>query len=128
MAIYLLKRSYQLKNLQEVDFKDLWSDHGIFTTMWIFGKPPKILFFENHIENLIRSLQAYRIKKKSLKKDILKIINISKSKSAKIVTTSKDYTKIPDDLKKYITVIQINVNFEKELLLNFINKKIDFNV
>ena len=75
MAIYSLKRSYQLKNLHEVVFKDLWGDHGIFTTMWIFGKPPKILFFENHIKNLIRSLQIYGIKKKSLHKDILKIIN-----------------------------------------------------
>ena len=75
MAIYSLKRSYQLKDLQEVDFKDLWGDHGIFTTMWIFGKPPKILFFENHIKNLIKSLKIYDVKKKSLKKDILEIIN-----------------------------------------------------
>ena len=75
MAIYSLKRSYQLKDLQEVDFKDLWGDHGIFTTMWIFGKPPKILFFENHIKNLIKSLKIYRVKKRSLKKDILEIIN-----------------------------------------------------
>ena len=75
MAIYSLKKSYQLKDLQEVAFKDLWGDHGIFTTMWIFGKPPKILFFDNHIRNLIKSLQTFGIKKKSLKKDILEIIN-----------------------------------------------------
>ena len=75
MAIYLLKKSYQLKDLHEVDFKDLWGDHGIFTTMWIFGNPPKILFFENHIKNLVKSLQIYGIKKKTLRKDILKIIN-----------------------------------------------------
>jgi len=75
MATFLLKRSYQVKNLQKVDFKDLWGDHGIFTTMWIFGKPPKILFFKNHIKNLIKSLQKYGIKKKTLHKDILKIIN-----------------------------------------------------
>ncbi|MDC1155199.1 aminotransferase class IV [Candidatus Pelagibacter sp.] len=75
MAIYSLKRSYQLKDLQELGFKDLWGDHGIFTTMWIFGKPPKILFFENHIKNLIRSLKIYGIKKRSLKKNILEIIN-----------------------------------------------------
>ena len=80
MAIYSLKRSYQLKDLQEVDFKDLWGDHGIFTTMWIFGKPPKILFFENHIKNLIKSLKIYRVKKRSLKKDILEIINENLSK------------------------------------------------
>ena len=80
MAIYSLKRSYQLKDLQEVDFKDLWGDHGIFTTMWIFGKPPKILFFQNHIKNLIKSLKKYHVKKRSLKKDILKIINENLSK------------------------------------------------
>jgi 4-amino-4-deoxychorismate lyase len=75
MAIYSLKKSYQLKDLKEVDFRDLWGDHGIFTTMWIFGKPVKILFFENHIKNLVRSLKKYKIKKKFLKNDILKIIN-----------------------------------------------------
>jgi len=75
MAIYSLKRSYQLKDLQEVDFRDLWGDHGIFTTMWIFGNPAKILFFKKHIKNLIKSLKIYGIKKRSLHKDILKIIN-----------------------------------------------------
>jgi branched-subunit amino acid aminotransferase/4-amino-4-deoxychorismate lyase len=82
MAIYSLRKSYQLKNLEEIDFKDLWGDHGIFTTMWIFGKTPKILFFENHIKNLIKSLRKYGINKKSLKKDILKIININLSKKS----------------------------------------------
>tara|TARA_B100000029_G_scaffold296792_1_gene289992 strand:- start:515 stop:1288 length:774 start_codon:yes stop_codon:yes gene_type:complete len=80
MATYLLKKSYQLKNLNEIPFKDLWGDHGIFTTMWIFGKPAKILFYENHLKNLIRSLQKYGIKKKFLKIDILKIINKNLSK------------------------------------------------
>jgi len=83
MAIYLLKKSYQLKDLQEVVFKDLWGDHGIFTTMWIFGKPPKILFFENHIKNMIKSLQRYGIKKRYLHKNILKIINENLSKKIK---------------------------------------------
>ena len=75
MATYSLKKSYQLKNLEEIKFKDLWGDHGIFTTMWIFGKPLKILFFENHMKNLIRSLKVYGIKKRSLEKNILEIIN-----------------------------------------------------
>ena len=82
MVIYLLKRSYQLKNLQEISFKDLWGDYGIFTTMWIFGKPPKILFFKKHIKNLIKSLKKYGIKKRSLHQDILKIIN--KNLSSKV--------------------------------------------
>ena len=83
MAIYLLKKSYQLKDLKQVEFNDLWGDHGIFTTMWIFGKPAKILFFNNHLRNLISSLKKYQIKKKSLKADILRIININLSKKKK---------------------------------------------
>ena len=83
MATYLLKKSYQLKNLKEINYKDLWGEHGVFTTMWIFGKPAKILFFENHIKNLIRSLKSYGISKKSLKKDIIKIINTNLSKDKK---------------------------------------------
>ena len=66
MATYSLKKSYQLKSLKERTFKDLWGDHGIFTTMWIFGKPAKILFYDNHIKNLIRSLKSYGIIKKSM--------------------------------------------------------------
>ena len=83
MATYLLKKSYQLKDLKQIEFKDLWGDHGIFTTMWIFGKPAKILFFNNHLRNLVSSLKKYQIKKNSLKRDILKIININLSKKKK---------------------------------------------
>ena len=67
MATFSLKKSYQLKNLNEIPFKDLWGDHGIFTTMWVFGKPEKFLFFNNHIKNLMRSLDIYGIKRRFLK-------------------------------------------------------------
>ena len=80
MVNYLLKKSYLLKNLEEVNFQDLWEHHGIFTTMRIIGNPPKILFFDDHIHNLINSLKKYRIKKRSIKKDIIKIINQNLSK------------------------------------------------
>ena len=83
MATYLLKKSYQLKDLKETKFHDLWGDHGIFTTMWIFGKPAKILFFNNHIKNLILSLKKYQISKKNLRADILEIINNNLSKKTK---------------------------------------------
>ena len=83
MATYLLKKSYQLKDLKQIEFKDLWGDHGIFTTMWLFGKPVKILFLNNHLNNLISSLRKYRITKKNLKDDILKIINKNLSKKKK---------------------------------------------
>ena len=83
MVTYLLKKSYQLNDLKQIEFQDLWGDHGIFTTMWIFDKPAKILFFDNHLKNLILSLKKYQIKKKSLKSDILKIINKNLSKKMK---------------------------------------------
>ena len=113
MATYLLKKSYQLKNLKEVSFKDLWGDHGVFTTMWIFGKPAKILFFESHIENLIKSLTRYGIIKRSLKKDILKILNINLSKS-----------------KRYNHLLRIALN-KKVISISLrkrIKPKLDFNL
>ena len=74
MATFLLKKSYQLNNFKEIKFNDLWGDHGVFTTMWIFNKPPKILFFKKHIENLIKSIKVYKISNDSIKKDILRLI------------------------------------------------------
>ena len=82
MVNYLLKKSYRLKDLKEVEFKDLWGDHGVFTTMWIFDNPPKILFFKDHINNLIKSTKAYSILKPSLRSDIFNLLkkNLSKKK------------------------------------------------
>ena len=74
MVNYLLKKSYQLKDLKEIKFKDLWGDQGVFTTMWIYGAPPRILFFKNHINNLVKSTKAYYIKKSSIKSNILRSI------------------------------------------------------
>ena len=84
MVAYSLKKSYQLKDLKEVSFNDLWGDHGVFTTMWIYNKPPKILFFKKHIENLIKSIKVYKISDVSLKKDILKLLK-------KNLNTKKNY-------------------------------------
>ena len=77
MVTYLLKKSYQLNSLEEIDFQDLWGDHGVFTTMWIYGSPPKILFFKEHIKNLLKSLKQYKIHKKSIHKDIYHLIKIN---------------------------------------------------
>ena len=83
MVTYLLKKSYQHKTLKEVNFRDLWGDKGVFTTMRILGKPAKILFFKKHIKNLIKSLKVYKLNRTNIEKDILKLIklNIDKNKS-----------------------------------------------
>ena len=82
MVTYLLKKSYQHKSLIEVNFKDLWGDKGVFTTMRILGKPVKILFFKKHIKNLIKSLKIYKLNRANIENDILKLIrlNIDKKK------------------------------------------------
>ena len=83
MVTYLLKKSYQHKTLKEVNFKDLWGDKGVFTTMRILGKPVKILFFKKHIKNLIKSLKIYKLNRANIENDILKLIrlNIDKKKT-----------------------------------------------
>jgi branched-subunit amino acid aminotransferase/4-amino-4-deoxychorismate lyase len=74
MVKFLLKKSYSRKDLKEKEFKDLWNAHGVFTTMWIYGKPQKILFFKEHITNLIKSTKNYKIYDRNLKRNIFKII------------------------------------------------------
>ena len=83
MAKYLLKKSYLRKNLKEIKFDDLWNKDGVFTTMWIYNKPPKILFFKSHINNLLKSLRAYKIYEREIKNKINKLIkkNINQKKS-----------------------------------------------
>ena len=82
MVKYLLKKSYLRKDLREINFNDLWDDNGVFTTMWLYGKPPKILFFKSHLNNLIKSLKVYKIYGTNIKSKILKLIksNIKKDK------------------------------------------------
>jgi branched-subunit amino acid aminotransferase/4-amino-4-deoxychorismate lyase len=83
MVTSLLKKSYRHKDLKEIKFHDLWNSYGVFTTMRVFGKPAKILFFKEHIENLIRSLKIYNINKKNIKQNILQLIKLSLNKNIK---------------------------------------------
>ena len=77
MAILLLKKSYRHKDLKEIKFHDLWNSYGVFTTMRVIGKPAKILFFKEHMDNLFRSLKIYKINKKNIKQNILKLIKLN---------------------------------------------------
>ena len=83
MATLLLKKSYRHKDLKEIKFHDLWNSYGVFTTMRVIGRPPKILFFKEHIENLLRSLKIYKINKKNIKQNILKLIKLNLRKKNK---------------------------------------------
>ena len=110
MATYLLKKSYQLKDLKETEFQDLWGDHGVFTTMWIYGKPQKILFFKEHITNLMKSTKTYNIYDKNLKSNIFKIINSNLNKQ-------KKYNHL---LRIAVTKNLISILFLINLLISFL--------
>ncbi|MDB3925271.1 aminotransferase class IV [Candidatus Pelagibacter sp.] len=116
MVNYLLKKSYQLKDFQEIDFKDLWGDHGVFTTMWIYDKPSKILFFKDHINNLIKSTKAYSIYKPSLKKNILKLLKEtlnSKTKYNHLLRIALNKKTLSISLRKRV---EPNLNFGLRLV------------
>ncbi len=116
MVNYLLKKSYQLRDLKEIEFKDLWGDHGVFTTMWIFGNPPKILFFKEHINNLIKSTKAYSISKSSIKLDILRLLkeNLnSKKKYNHLLRIALNKKTLSISLRKRI---KPNLNFNLKLV------------
>ena len=83
MATLLLKKSYRHKDLKEIKFHDLWNSYGVFTTMRVIEKPAKIIFFKEHVENLFRSLKIYKINKKNIRKNILKLIKLNLSKKKK---------------------------------------------
>lgn len=60
--------------------------------------------------------------------DTDKILMLCKENSAIPVTTHKDYVKIPNDLKKSFSVIDIYIRFDKKKFFSFMNKKVNFNV
>ena len=116
MVTYLLKKSYQLRNFEEIEFKDLWGDHGVFTTMRIYGSPPKIMFFKDHVNNLIKSAKSYGILKKSLKSQILKLLkqNINFNKKYNhLLRIALNKTTLSISLRKRI---KPKINFDLKLV------------
>ena len=58
--------------------------------------------------------------------DIFKILNFAKKKNLKIITTEKDYLKIPDHLKSEINFVEIYLEIEdEEKLIKFIKLKLN---
>ena len=119
MVTLLLKKSYRHKDLKEIKFNDLWNAHGVFTTMRLLGKPGKILFFKEHINNLIRSLKIYKIQKKNLKKNILHLINLNFKKNKKY-----DHLLRVASNKKMISIsLRKRFKTKKNFILHLINYK-----
>ena len=139
MATLLLKKSYRHKDLKEIKFNDLWNSYGVFTTMRVIGKPPKILFFKEHIGNLFRSLKIYKINKKNIKQNILNLIKLNLSKKKKydhLFRVAANHKMISISLRKrfkpksnfilrlvnYKRIDPEYKNLKYKKILNFLNK------
>jgi len=84
--------------------------------MWIFDKPSKILFFKEHINNLIKSSKAYSVFKKSLKTDILNILkeNLnSKTKYNHLLRIALNKKTFSISMRKRV---KPNLNFDLKLV------------
>ena len=84
--------------------------------MWIFGNPPKILFFKEHIDNLIKSSKAYSIFKSSLKSDILNLLKdnlVSKRKYNHLLRIALNKKTLSISLRKRI---KPKLNFDLKLV------------
>ena len=59
-------------------------------------------------------------------KDILEIIELAKKKNMRIITTEKDYIKIPNNFKEKVSFIEIDLEISEEnKLIEFIKSIID---
>ena len=81
MAKILLKKSFRVKNLKEINFNSLWGYKGIFTTIRLVGKKPKLILVEEHIKKLNNDTSHFGINYKLSKKFLLNFINNSKIKN-----------------------------------------------
>ena len=116
MATLLLKKSYLIKDLKEIKFNDLWNHHGVFTTMRVLGRNQEIIFFKEHIDNLIESLKIYNLNKKNLKQNILKLIEkslLNKNYKDHLLRIAVNKRMISISLRKRIKTKQ---NFKLKLL------------
>jgi len=84
--------------------------------MWIFDNPSKILFFKEHINNLIKSSKAYSVFKSSLKSDILNLLEdnlVSKRKYNHLLRIALNKKTLSISLRKRI---KPKLNFDLKLV------------
>ena len=115
--IEIFRSFYKISNINNYDLK---SKYLIFSGI---GNPFdfKNILLENNF--VIVKEMIFPDHYKYDYKDFKKIQDIAREKSLKILTTEKDYMKIPDEFKKKINFLAIDLIIEDEMkFLNFLKK------
>tara|TARA_X000000950_G_scaffold166872_1_gene203748 strand:+ start:5815 stop:6771 length:957 start_codon:yes stop_codon:yes gene_type:complete len=118
--IGIFKSRVEIKNIYKFDLSD---KYFIFSGIGN-SKSFKEILINNKFNIIEEKIFSDHYEYKDV--DIQKILEISKRKNLKILTTEKDYVKIPDNLKDKIDFIEIDLKIdEEEKLVEFIEAKIN---
>jgi len=106
--IKIFRTSYKITNISSYDLKSKYLIFSGIGTPYDF----KDILLKNNFEitKQITFPDHYNYKQKDLKK----ISSIAKKDNLKIITTEKDYMKIPDQFKKNINFLAIDLLIEEE--------------
>ena len=118
--IKIFNTQYKIKNKKNFD---LSQKYLVFSGIGNSNSFYKFLTNENFkIAKFLKYPDHYRYKNNDFKK----IIDLAKKQSTSIITTEKDFTKIPEKYKKKIKYIEVDLIIENELkLIKFLKSKIN---
>ena len=107
-----IMRTKNLKNKELIAFSGLGNNQNFLDGLKELGfKVKKFLEFPDH--------HKYKVS------EISKIIDISRSDKLSVVTTMKDYIRVPIQFQKKINIIELDILIQKESnFLKFLNKKL----
>ena len=106
--IHIFRTYYKIKDIKNYDLN---SKYLIFSGL---GNPSdfKDILLENKF-NIVKEMVFPDHYKYSFD-DLEKILNYANNQNLKILTTEKDYTKIPDEFRKYIKILAIDLIIEND--------------
>ena len=117
--IKVFNTSFEIINLKKFNLKDRYL---IFSGI---GNPNNFYNLLKKNRFIVEDKIIFPDHYKYSNKDISEIIKKSKKKKLKIITTEKDYTKIPNKYHKNIMELKINLIInEKKKFMEFLNEKI----
>ena len=106
--IHIFRTYYKIKDIKNYDLN---SKYLIFSGL---GNPSdfKDILLENKF-NIVKEM-VFPDHYKYSSNDLEKILDYANNEDLKILTTEKDYTKIPDEFRKYIKILAIDLIIEND--------------